>query len=247
MSAATARPTTWLVTGANRGIGLEIVRQLLESPVNLVIATTRKPEASTALSDLAKTAKGTLHVLQLDIGDFDSTRALPKKLEPILGEPGSLDYLINNAATLVMDTAFTVAPEDFLNILRVNTVGPSLVSQVCLQFLEKGATKKILNVSSAGGSIATVAISESSHPFYLVTAYAASKSALNMLTYKQKLEKPDFTIITLCPGWVKTEMGGSSAELEPKDSVAGILKVITSATTADSGKYLRFNGDQIPW
>lgn len=82
---------------ANRGIGLEIVRQLLESPTNLVVAASRKPEASSALFDLKKTAKGTLHIVQLDIGDFDSIRALPKTLEPILGEVG-LDYLINNAA-----------------------------------------------------------------------------------------------------------------------------------------------------
>lgn len=81
---------------------------------------------------------------------------------------------------LVMDTAFTVAPEDFLNILRVNTVGPSLVSQVCLPFLEKGATKKILNVSSTGGSIATAAHRQGSE-FELLTAYPVSKSALNML------------------------------------------------------------------
>lgn len=85
------------LNSANRGIGLEIVRQLLEDPNHLVVATSRKPESSPALSDLKKTAKGTLHIVQLDIGEFDNIRALPKKLEPILGE-GGLDYLINNAA-----------------------------------------------------------------------------------------------------------------------------------------------------
>ncbi|KAH9853209.1 NAD-P-binding protein [Lenzites betulinus] len=233
------------LNSANRGIGLEIVRQLLESPNNLVVATSRKPESSPALSDLKKTAKGTLHIVQLDIGDFDNIRALPKKLEPILGE-GGLDYLINNAAMLIRDTAFTVAPEDLLNILRVNTVGPTLASQVCLPFLEKGTTKKILNISSVGGSIGFAALRQP-HEFQLLTAYTASKAALNMLTLRQTLEKPDFTVIALCPGWVKTEMGGSNAELEPKESVAGILKIITSVTTADSGKYLRYNGETIPW
>ncbi|KAH9853208.1 NAD-P-binding protein [Lenzites betulinus] len=241
----TARPTTWLVTGANRGIGLEIVRQLLESPANLVVAASRKPEASSALSDLKKTAKGTLHIVQLDIGDFDSIRTLPKTLEPILGEVG-LDYLINNAAIFIRETAFTVAPEDLLNVLRVNTVGPAFVSQVLLPFLEKGSTKKILNISSSGGSIEIAGHLQGS-PFELTTAYAVSKAGLNMLTYKQKLEKPDFTVIALCPGWVKTDMGGDGAVLEPQESIAGILKLITSATPADSGKYLRYNGETIPW
>ncbi|KAI0824149.1 NAD-P-binding protein [Trametes gibbosa] len=246
---ATDRPTTstWLVTGSNRGIGLELVRQLLESPSNLVVAAIRKPEASPALSDLKKTAKGTLNLIQLDISDFDSVRALPKKLEPILGEHG-LDYLINNAAIFKWDTAFTVNPEELLDVLRVNVVGTALVSQVVLPFLEKGTTKKILNISSTGGSITSADNVEGGlSVFKLITAYAVSKAALNMLTYKQKLEKPDFTVIALCPGWVKTDMGGSGALLEPKESIAGILKVITSATTSDSGKYLRHSGEEIPW
>ncbi|OJT05879.1 C-factor [Trametes pubescens] len=81
----------------------------------------------------------------------------------------------------------------------------------------------------------------------MIGSYAMSKAALNMLAYKQKVEKPDFTIITLCPGWVQTDMGGKEAVLKPEDSVAGIIKVITNATTADSGKYLCHNGEEIPW
>lgn len=110
---SSTRPTTWLVTGyvipssplphiahappsASRGIGFEIVRQLLESPSNLVVAACRTPDKATALSALQESAKGTLHIVQLDTSDFDSVRALPAQLEPILGSIG-LDYLINNA------------------------------------------------------------------------------------------------------------------------------------------------------
>ncbi|OSD04959.1 hypothetical protein PYCCODRAFT_1432693 [Trametes coccinea BRFM310] len=74
-----------------------------------------------------------------------------------------------------------------------------------------------------------------------------SKAALNMLTLKQKAERPDITFITMCPGWVRTELGGKEADLEPEESIAGILKVISSVTNADSGKYLRYNGEEIPW
>lgn len=84
---------------ANRGIGLEIVRQLLASPTNLVVAGVRTPEKATALLDLKSTAKGTLHVIKLDVGDFDSVRASAKNIEAILGDTG-LDYLINNAGVV---------------------------------------------------------------------------------------------------------------------------------------------------
>ncbi|EIW54631.1 NAD-P-binding protein [Trametes versicolor FP-101664 SS1] len=238
---STSRPTSWLVTGANRGIGLEIVRQLLASPTNLVVATARAPEKATALHDLRETAKGTLHIIKLDISDFDSIRASAKDLQVILGETG-LDYLINNAAIAPRDTAFTIKPEELLDAFKTNAIGPMLVSQVALPFLEKGTAKKILHISSTGGSVGSADIVGP-----IVAGYAMSKSALNMLAYKQKLERPDFTVIALCPGWVKTDMGGEGAQIEPQDSVAGILKLITSATTADSGKYLRHNGESIPW
>ncbi|KAH9852412.1 NAD-P-binding protein [Lenzites betulinus] len=240
----TKTSTTWLVTGASRGIGLELVRQLLESPSNIVVAACRNPEKATALSDLGKTSKGTLHVVQIDVGDFASVQASAPTLEKILGETG-LDYLINNAGIATADTAFTMDPKVLETTLRTNAIGPALLSQVCLPLLKKGSAKKILHISSTAGSIASTA--EAKPEWQLIGSYAMSKAALNMLAYKQKLEQPDFTVITLCPGWVKTDMGGKEAALEPKESIAGILKVITSETTADSGKYLRFNGEVIPW
>ncbi|KAI0632799.1 NAD-P-binding protein [Trametes polyzona] len=240
MSSATS-PTTWLVTGASRGIGFETVRQLLESPNNLVIAACRTPEKASALHALKDSAKGTLYLVPLDVSDWDSIRAVPKAIEPILGDRG-LDYLINNAGIGSMDTAFKFDPEEMLRVLRTNTVGPALVSQTLLPFVEKSKTKKIVNISSTVGSIA------SADQFGdLCVSYSMSKSALNMLTYKQKAERSDITAIAICPGWVKTDMGTQAAQLEPKDSVAGILKVITSAKPEDSGKYIRWNGEHIPW
>ncbi|OSD04960.1 NAD-P-binding protein [Trametes coccinea BRFM310] len=238
----TTRPTTWLVTGASRGIGLELVRQLLASFDNLVVAACRNPDKATALKGLKGSSKGTLHIIQLDVSDFDSIRAAPKQLEPILGETG-LDYLINNAGIASHDTAFTMDPEEFLQVVRTNAAGPALVSQVCLPFLEKGHRKVILHISSTGGSLqSAVGVVGARY-----ASYAMSKSALNMLTLKQKAERPDLTIITLCPGWVKTDMGGKEAQLEPEESISGILKIVTSVTNADSGKYLRYNGEEIPW
>ncbi|EIW54646.1 NAD-P-binding protein [Trametes versicolor FP-101664 SS1] len=239
---STALPTAWLVTGANRGIGLEIVRQLLASPTNLVVAGVRTPEKATALIDLKSTAKGTLHVIKLDVSNFASIRASAKDLEAILGDSG-LDYLINNAGVGPRDTgAFTIDPDALLEAFKTNSVGPVLVSQVALPFLEKGSTKKILHISSTSGSIGSA-----DEMGAVMAGYSMTKSALNMLVYKQKLERPDLTVIALCPGSVKTDMTGEYGMIEPYDSVVGVLKVITSATAADSGKFLRYNGETIPW
>lgn len=195
---------------ASRGIGFEIVRQLLESPSNLVVAACRTPNKATALSALKESAKGTLHIVQLDTSDFDSVRALPAQLEPILGSIG-LDYLINNAGIVrpsppsplplpfsphssllsasanrapqsVHDTAFAFDPESMLTVFRTNAIGPALVSQVTLPFLEKGSAKKILHVSSTLGSVG------SADEFGARGAsYSMSKSALNMLVRPNSL------------------------------------------------------------
>ncbi|EIW54613.1 NAD-P-binding protein [Trametes versicolor FP-101664 SS1] len=244
MSSST-RQTSWLVSGASRGIGLELVKQLLESPNNLVIAACRTPDKAYALNALQSSSKGSLHVIRLEVTDFDSVRAVPQAIAPILGEHG-LDYLVNNAGIARQDTPLTLDPEVFLETLRTNTVGPALLTQACMPFLDKGREKKVLNISSTLGSIAKADALEHLR-FGGAATYCVSKSALNMLTYKLKQERPDLIVIMLCPGWVKTDLGGESAVLEAKESIAGILKVITSATVADSGKYLSFTGAEIPW
>lgn len=164
---------------AGRDIKLEIVRQLLASPTNLVVATARAPEKAIALHDLKKTAKGTLHVIKLDISDLDGIRASAKELQAILGETG-LDFLIKNAATVrttihapfeprasmltfanvpqaPRDTAFTIKPEELLDAFKTNAVGPMLVSQMALPFLEKALPRrscKFLAQETALGALA---------------------------------------------------------------------------------------------
>ncbi|KAL1948582.1 hypothetical protein VTO73DRAFT_10388 [Trametes versicolor] len=242
---ATARQTTWLITGASRGIGLELVRQLLAAPSNLVIAACRAPSTASALAGLKAGAKGALHVVQLDVADFAGIRALPGVIGPILGGRG-LDYLVNNAGILKGDTALTLDAAVLLETLRTNTVGPALLTAACAPLLDAGGRKTVLNVSSGLGSIAGAGGFPGTGP-RAVASYSMSKAALNMFTYKVKMERPEWVAVTLAPGWVKTDLGGADAALEVADSVRGILKVVTEATVADSGKYLRWDGAVIPW
>ncbi|OCH85488.1 C-factor [Obba rivulosa] len=232
---------TWLVTGTSRGIGLELVRQLLTDPSNIIIATCRNPTGATALKSLKNGAKGELHVVQLDITDEDSVRNSVTAVEQILGHSG-LDYLVNNAAVSNgLDTAFDFSLDAFKRILPSNIVGPALMSQTYLPLLLKGNRKVLVNVSSGLGSL-TLNIGKAEYATYSVT-----KAALNMLTFKQAQARPEIIAITLCPGWVKTEMGTQDAPLEVHESVAGIIKVVTSLQPEDSGRYWRYNGEEIPW
>ncbi|KAI0063864.1 C-factor [Artomyces pyxidatus] len=231
---------TWLVTGSNRGIGLELVKQLVASSNNIVIATCRKPGSASALTELASAAPGRLHIVALDVSDGASIKASVEPVKDVL-ETHGLDYLVNNAATNNgEDSAFTFTEEILVRTLKANVVGPALIAQAYLPYLEKGKRKVIMNLSTGLASIA-------SGYKDLLASYSISKTALNMLTYKQATARPDIIAFVIDPGWVKTDMGGPNAVLETKDCVAGLLKIITSATTEQSGKYYGYDGQTIPW
>ncbi|KAI0941825.1 hypothetical protein AcW1_009802 [Taiwanofungus camphoratus] len=231
---------TWLITGTNRGIGLELTRQLLVSPSNLVIATCRSPDKATALQALKSSAKGTLHILPLDVSSEASIRDSVKLVGNVLGDRG-LDYLYNNAAiNPTDDSPFDFSYSTLLEVLQINVAAPALLAQLYFPYLERGQRKVIVNMTSGLASIGLDIGPK-------CTSYSVSKTALNMLTHKQARARPDFTAIVLDPGWVRTAMGGEGAILEPEDSVTGIVKVVTSITSRDSGKFFRYNGDQHPW
>ncbi|KAH9848800.1 C-factor [Lenzites betulinus] len=232
--------STWLITGTSRGIGLELVKQLLANSSNTVIATCRTPDKAAALHALKDSARGTLHVVALDVADEASIESSRKAVEAILGSKG-LDYLYNNAAiNEADDTAFSLNAAVAVRTFQANVVGPALIAQAFLPLLEKGDRKVIVNMSSGLASIDLNCGPK-------CATYSISKTALNMLTYKQKVERPDITSIVLDPGWVKTDMGGEGAMLEPEFSVSNILKVVTTLTKKDSGKFFRYNGEEIPW
>ncbi|KAL6307034.1 NAD-P-binding protein [Sparassis latifolia] len=230
-----AETTIWLITGSSRGIGLELTKQLLRSAANVVIATCRDPENMPKLE-----GPGTLHVVQLDVSEEGSIRASIPVVSSILGDRG-LDYLYNNAAvTEGNDSAFDHSSPGFMRTLIANVVGPALIAQLYLPFIEKSRRKVIVNVTSSLASIGLDIGPKSA-------TYSISKTALNMLTYKQARARPDIIAFVLDPGWVKTKMGGPGALLEPYESVSGIIKTVTSATSASSGKFYRYNGQQVVW
>jgi NAD(P)-dependent dehydrogenase (short-subunit alcohol dehydrogenase family) len=222
-------PTT-LITGANRGIGLALVREF-QSKGHTVIATARDPASAKDL----KATGAELHAL--DVSDASSIKALAEALK---GKP--IDFLINNAGLGDRADISRLDYDRFEEILRVNTIAPIRVLDALTPNLAAGKEKIAAALSSQLGSIENTDMG-----FGL--AYRVSKAGLNMglRTAAHTLSAQGITLLALHPGWVKTDMGGEGAPVEPADSAAGLYKVITGAGPSKELRFYDFEGKTLPW
>jgi NAD(P)-dependent dehydrogenase (short-subunit alcohol dehydrogenase family) len=230
-AAAADDKETVLITGANRGIGLELARQYAADGWH-VIGTARRPDAA---DELRATGAS---IVQLDVADADS---VARMAEELAGEP--IDVLINNAGILPqMRTLADIDFDKYQQVLAVNTVGPARVTQALLPNMRAGNLKKILNTTSGLGSIAD----NTGGGFY---GYRESKAALNMFTktIANELGSEGFVCIVMNPGWVQTDMGGPDAAVKVEDSAAGIRSVIANVAAKDNGTFWTFEGEQQAW
>jgi len=232
-----------LVTGANRGLGLEFTRQLLARG-DRVVATCRHPGKAAALNALAGEYPGRLHVLPLDVSDPKSIAGLVREL-PLLdageGEGARLELLVNCAGVLHSGERFgSVAAATLEDSFRTNAMGPLLLTQALAPRLADGA--RVANLSSVLGSIASVAR-------FGTPSYNLSKAAQNMATalLAQALQPRGIVVLALHPGWARTDMGGDNATVPVPDAVAGLLRVIDQATARDSGSFHDWRGETLPW
>ena len=222
---------TVLITGANRGLGLEFARQYSQDGWN-VIGTARKP------GDANKLKATGAQVLQLDVLDRDSVDAMAGLLE---GRP--IDLLINNAGIFPRVSAIReIDLDDYGRTLAVNTIGPVRVTQALLDNLRRGDKKQVVNMSSALGSIGD----NSRGGFY---GYRESKAALNMFTKTLAAELgPDgFIRLAIHPGCVATDMDGPNAPLTPEQSVSAMKAVLDGLDADDNGRYRAYTGEEVPW
>jgi NAD(P)-dependent dehydrogenase (short-subunit alcohol dehydrogenase family) len=234
--AGTATTGTVLVTGANRGLGLEFARQYAASGWQ-VIATARAPENAAELAAL-RDRNARVRVEQLDVTDAASVRALAERLK---GQP--IDLLINNAGVAGPTGKLPeIDLTEFERVMLVNTLGPVRVTQALLPNLRSGAGKKVVSITSGLGGITQ---NETGGSY----AYRESKAALNMFMRSLALELKDegFICIPINPGWVQTDMGGRRAPLTPADSIRDMRAVIDNLKPEDSGKFWHHNGRTGPW
>ena len=233
-------PRTSLGTGANRGLGLEFVRQLLARGDH-VIAACREPGRASALNALAGEHPGRLQLLPLDIADARSRSALVAELPLVLDAGDRIDLLLNTAGVLHSGERFGTLDEANLeHSFRVNAMGPLLLTQVLAPLLADGA--RVVNLSSRLGSIALT-------ERFGTPSYNISKAALNMATVllSQALAERGIVGAAFSPGWVRTEMGGSEADVAPEDAVADLLRQVDALGEDDSGRFLGTDGQTIAW
>lgn len=237
--------TTMLITGANRGLGLDFVRRL--APEGWQIhACCRDPAKAVQLLAMAKEYDVTLHAL--DVADFDQIDVLKKALGN-----APIDVLLNNAGimetsqrTLSLDHTNqmfeTLDEDEWMAVMRVNTMAPMRMCEVFVDNVTASDRKQVLMMSSIVGSIGSNSTSRWYH-------YGTSKTALNMVMRSLAADLRDrgITVISLHPGWTQTDMGGPEAALTIDQSVNGMVELLKKLTPADSGRFIAWNGEDVPW
>lgn len=228
-----------LVTGANRGLGLAFVTQLLERGAR-VLACCRDPAAARVLDALAAAHGDRLVIHALDVADAAAIDKLPQAAAKHLQR---IDLLVNNAGVLVSGERFgNVKAESLAESFAVNASAPLLITQALAPLLALGNKPRVLCITSQLGSIAQSAS-------FRTVSYAMSKAALNMAVKRLAAELAPRGILVLAahPGWVKTGMGGTGATLAPADSAHALLALIEHAQMQDAGKFLAYDGAGLPW
>jgi len=228
---------TVLITGTNRGLGLEFVQQYLQRG-DQVIATCRDPGNSPALQDLAA-SNDALRLLPLDVSNEQS---MAEFAEAISGD--AIDVFINNAGVYgPRDASFgNVSAAEWEQVLKVNSISPLILTQHIIGSLRKGSDKKLVYITSKMGSIDDNRGGGS----YI---YRSSKTALNSAVKSLSVDLADegFSVALLHPGWVRTDMGGPNGLIDPPESVGGMIAVIDNLGAANTGQFFNYDGSIIPW
>lgn len=229
-----------VITGTNRGIGLELTRQYLARG-DTVDAAVRFPSQAAALKALEGPAGGRLRLHACDVTRDDGVAAFARALEQV--DPSGVDLLVNNAG--VMGRMTSLEDLDFADlhtVFDVNAAGPLRVTRALLPLVLKSARKAIVHMTSKMGSIDD----NTSGGAY---AYRMSKAALNMAIRSMAIDLADRGVVTAVyhPGWVQTDMGGLHAPTPVDVSARGLIAQFDALTTEKSGRFWSFEGAEIPW
>uniref|UniRef100_A0A3Q0SAG8 Si:dkey-12e7.4 n=1 Tax=Amphilophus citrinellus TaxID=61819 RepID=A0A3Q0SAG8_AMPCI len=250
-----------LITGASRGLGLQIVDSLASGGFSpgKIIATCRNPGGAQKLQELAQKHPN-IHIITLDVVSQASIEKSIEEVSKLVQEEG-LNCLINNAGISVVADFHSVTAEMMIENFHTNTVAPLMITKAYLPLLKKAASRggaggsatmgiqraAVINMTSLLGSV-ELNWGERANNFKWYP-YRTSKSALNMVSrcMAVDLEPDGILCMAIHPGWVRTDMGGSEAPLSAEESISSILSVIGGLTEKDHGSFLNFTGEQIPW
>jgi NAD(P)-dependent dehydrogenase (short-subunit alcohol dehydrogenase family) len=228
---------TALITGANRGIGYEVARQLAGKGFHIFVGA-RDPRNGREATETLKENGAIATFVPLDVSDGQS---ISEAVHVVAEVADHIDVLVNNAGILLdEDVSITQLSVDTVSeVLRTNTFGPLLVTQAFLPLLSRSSAPRVVNVSSGGGQL-------SDGMDTWAPAYCLSKTALNAVTGLFAAALPDISINSVCPGWVRTDMGGASATRSVEEGADTIVWLATDAPKELTGQFLR-DRKQIPW
>ena len=228
-------PGIALVTGANKGIGLEVVRQLATDGWRVFLTGRSLAAVRKAASPLGSS------VVPVPL-DITSRISIEAAFSVVSQAVNHLDVLVNNAGILDHDegSVFELHPQRLRRMFETNTIGPLLVSQTFLPLLRKSASGRIINVSSGAGQLSDMGT--------WAPAYSISKTALNGVTgqFAAALRDSNIAMNSVCPGWVKTDMGGHEAPLTVEQGGDTIVWLATEAPQSMTGLFIR-DRKPIPW
>jgi len=232
------KPHVVLVTGANRGLGLEFARQYAAENWQ-VYAACRVPKAAKELQRIAAESGGRIRVLKIDVTDTASVRAAATELK---GE--AIDLLLNNAGVggPRNERIGSLDYAAWARVLDTNALGPMRIVEAFVDNVAKSGLKQIVTITSGMGSLED----NTSGGSY---AYRSSKAAVNMLMKSLAIDLASrgITCVVMNPGWVRTDMGGPRGTLSPAESIKALRSVIAGLRPEDSGKFLNYNGKPYPW
>jgi len=227
-----------LITGASRGIGLEMVKYGIEHNWR-IFACCRHPQQADSLFSLAKLANGRVSVHVADMYELATIQALSYELRN-----DAIDILINNAGIYGSDNNKFghVDVQSWINTFQVNSIAPLKVAEALLEQVRMGEKKIIACISSKMGSMGD----NGSGGSYI---YRSSKAALNAVVKSMSvdLEQDGINCVALHPGWVQTEMGGPNAEITTRECVTSLFNIMLSLEAKDTGRFIDIDGTTIPW
>lgn len=242
----------YCITGANRGLGLEFVRQLSQFADNTILACVRS--SSTGLDDLKSASNSNrVHIHECDMSNPQSVEAFATKAKGTLSSNTKITHLLANAGvnSVPHQNSLDLQPTDLHHEIDINVLGPQKLTSTLLAAGLLAQDVRIMNLTSGLGSMQKgLSIS----PRKCAT-YSISKAALNMLTVhqsgdlrnKERGGLEEAVVICMDPGWVKTRMGGKDASLRPEESIGGMLKCLHGLGEGDNGKFFTYSGEEVGW
>lgn len=230
------------ITGANKGLGLEIARQLGVQGITVVIGSRDAGRGEAAAKSLI--AEGIdAHSVKIDVVNSADVAALPAYFQEKFGR---LDILVNNAGVALERSGSSV--ETLRATYEANVLGPFGITEALLPLLKASEAGRIVNHSSILGSLAFIKTSTELSADWIAPGYSSSKSALNMLTVvlSRKLEGTNVKVNSAHPGWVKTDLGGQEAPLDVAEGAKTAVRLALIGADGPTGGF--FHGDQeLPW